>query len=113
MVGLGMALGPLPGGLLVEEVGWRSIFWINIPVGLAAIVLTALLVQGTACPPSRPGWPVAGDPCAGRAGLRPHRGARPRLDVRGYARLLRGGCAALLGLIAYEPCHEEPLIDVR
>ena len=30
--------------LLVETVGWRAIFWINIPIGLAAIVLAALFV---------------------------------------------------------------------
>src|SRR6266851_4010033 len=44
VVGLSMALGPVVGGLLVESVGWRGIFWVNIPVGIAAIVLTALFV---------------------------------------------------------------------
>ncbi|HEY0937337.1 MAG TPA: MFS transporter, partial [Trebonia sp.] len=42
--GLSMALGPVVGGILVGSVGWRGIFWANIPVGLAAISLTALLV---------------------------------------------------------------------
>jgi len=42
--GLSMALGPVAGGILVGSVGWRGIFWANIPVGLAAIALTALLV---------------------------------------------------------------------
>src|SRR3954454_22147723 len=39
--GISMALGAIVGGTLVSSVGWRSIFWINIPVGLAAILLTA------------------------------------------------------------------------
>jgi EmrB/QacA subfamily drug resistance transporter len=43
-VGLSMAMGPIVGGALVGSVGWRSIFWINIPIGLAALVLTALFV---------------------------------------------------------------------
>src|SRR5260370_40093071 len=42
--GLSIALGPVAGGALVDSVGWRGVFWINIPVGITAIVLTALLV---------------------------------------------------------------------
>ncbi|MFD8230093.1 MFS transporter [Streptomyces massasporeus] len=38
---LGMALGPLLGGALVDGVGWRPIFWLNLPVGLAIVLLTA------------------------------------------------------------------------
>ena len=32
------------GGVLVGTVGWRSIFWVNVPVGLAAIALTQRFV---------------------------------------------------------------------
>src|ERR1700742_1758227 len=42
--GLSMAMGPVLGGVLVEAVGWRGVFWVNIPVGIAALVLTALFV---------------------------------------------------------------------
>jgi EmrB/QacA subfamily drug resistance transporter len=44
VVGLSLGLGPIVGGLLIGTVGWRAIFWINIPIGIAAIVLTALFV---------------------------------------------------------------------
>jgi MFS transporter, DHA2 family, methylenomycin A resistance protein len=37
---LGVALGPVLGGLLVQAFGWRSIFIVNVPVGLAALWLT-------------------------------------------------------------------------
>jgi EmrB/QacA subfamily drug resistance transporter len=42
--GLSIAVGPIVGGALVDSVGWRGVFWINIPVGIAAIVLTARYV---------------------------------------------------------------------
>jgi EmrB/QacA subfamily drug resistance transporter len=44
VVGLSMALGPVLGGVLVDSAGWRSIFWINVPVGIAAGVLAAIFV---------------------------------------------------------------------
>src|SRR5205807_1390786 len=44
VVGISLALGPVLGGALVASLGWRSIFWINIPVGVAAVVLTAVFV---------------------------------------------------------------------
>jgi EmrB/QacA subfamily drug resistance transporter len=42
--GLSLALGPVLGGFLVSAVSWRAIFWINIPIGIAAIALTQVFV---------------------------------------------------------------------
>jgi DHA2 family methylenomycin A resistance protein-like MFS transporter len=40
-----LAVGPVLGGFLVDSLGWRSIFLINIPIGLAGIFLTQTFVQ--------------------------------------------------------------------
>ena len=90
--------------LLVDSVGWRSIFWINVPVGLAALVLTARLRPRV---PRRRGR-AALDPVgqllviapAGLADVRDHRGARARA---GRSPLILGcvavAAAALVALL--------------
>src|SRR5580693_3912907 len=51
--GLSMALGPVLGGALVDSVGWPAVFYVNVPVGLAAIVLTARYVPESRAPKAR------------------------------------------------------------
>ena len=83
-VGISLALGPVVGGALVESVGWRSIFWINVPVGLLALVLTMRFVPESRAPRPRRLDPVgraARDRPARLAHLRDHRGARRRLGA--------------------------------
>lgn len=55
--GLSLAIGPFIGGLLIGALGWRAIFWTNVPLGLAAIVLTSVFV-----PESRATTPRRLDP---------------------------------------------------
>jgi EmrB/QacA subfamily drug resistance transporter len=116
VVGLSMAVGPPLGGVLVASLGWRSIFWINVPVGIAAIVLAARFV-----PESRAPHPRRIDPvgqllvlitlASVTYGIIEGPGAG-----WGSARIV--GCFALgavaLGaLLADEPRRPEPLLDLR
>jgi EmrB/QacA subfamily drug resistance transporter len=43
---LGLSLGPFIGGLLTEHFGWRSIFWIMVPLGILTIYLVARHLKG-------------------------------------------------------------------
>jgi EmrB/QacA subfamily drug resistance transporter len=52
-VGISLALGPVLGGGLVQSVGWPAIFWINIPIGLAALGLTMRFVPESKAPRPR------------------------------------------------------------
>ncbi|HKN99476.1 MAG TPA: DHA2 family efflux MFS transporter permease subunit [Pseudonocardiaceae bacterium] len=48
IAGLAAAAGPILGGVLVSTVSWRLVFFVNLPVGLAAMVLTARFVPAPA-----------------------------------------------------------------
>ena len=114
--GISNALGPVLGGVLVDGLGWRSIFWINLPVGIAAIVLTLRFV-----PESRAAAPRRPDPIgqilviALLASLTfaiieaPQRGWGSPLIVAGFAL----SAAALAGLLYWERRRFEPLLDLR
>ena len=39
-IGVAVAIGPLVGGALTDGIGWQSVFALNVPIGIAAIVLT-------------------------------------------------------------------------
>ena len=116
VVGLSMGLGPVVGGLLVTSVGWRSIFWINVPIGLAACLLTALFVPESKAARPRPFDPVAQILLVVILASLTYaiiEGAR-----RGYTSpaivAAFGVCAlGVAAFIPYESRRREPLIDVR
>jgi EmrB/QacA subfamily drug resistance transporter len=116
LIGVSMALGPVLGGLLVGPVGWRSVFWVNIPVAVVAIALTARFV-----PESRAALPRRADPVgqvlvlACLAALvyaiieAPSAGWTSWRIV--VAVVLAVG--SLIGLLVYEPRRAEPLLEFR
>jgi DHA2 family methylenomycin A resistance protein-like MFS transporter len=53
MVSLGFAAGPVLGGLLTSCFGWRSIFWINVPVGILALTMVRRFVTEARVPNPR------------------------------------------------------------
>jgi EmrB/QacA subfamily drug resistance transporter len=114
--GLSMALGPVIGGLLIGLASWRAIFWVNVPVGVAAIVLTQLFV-----PASKAQHPRHFDPVGQLlviitlASLTYAIIEAPRA---GWLSVPTLGCfaiavAAVAAFIPYELRRAEPLIDPR
>ncbi len=116
VVGVSLALGPIVGGLLIETIGWRAIFWINIPIGLAAVVLTALFV-----PESRAARPRRFDPVGqilviiALASLTYAIIDAPRASWTSAQTLglFAVSALAVLGLVLYEPRRADPLIELR
>ncbi|MSY76571.1 MAG: MFS transporter, partial [Actinobacteria bacterium] len=42
--GIGVALGPITGGLLLQHFSWSSVFWVNVPIGVLALVAGGMLL---------------------------------------------------------------------
>ena len=51
--GVAAACGPVVGGILVSSVGWRSIFWVNVPIGAAMIAAALRYVPESRAPRPR------------------------------------------------------------
>lgn len=67
--GLGVALGPLVGGAVVEGMSWQWIFWLNVPIGIALIPLARLLLTESRGPSTALDLPGVGLVSAGLLGL--------------------------------------------
>lgn len=46
VVGTGAIAGPALGGLLVSAMGWRAVFFVNVPIGLITIVVSSIILTG-------------------------------------------------------------------
>ena len=58
VTGLAVAIGPLAGGVLTSGLSWRWIFFVNVPIGVAAVVITVRMVAESRSPrASGPDWP--------------------------------------------------------
>jgi EmrB/QacA subfamily drug resistance transporter len=80
---LAPVLGPVLGGLIVDNLSWRWIFYVNLPVGAIGLVLAAKLLPH------------------GRAQGRAKEGELPSLDWRGLALLSPGVALVVFGLSEY------------
>ena len=116
VVGFSLALGPVVGGALVDSLGWRSIFWVNVPVGIAAFLLAARFV-----PESRAPRPRRIDPVGQLLVFLVLAGVTYGIiegPVAGWTSYRIWGCfligaLALGALLVYEPRQPEPLIELR
>jgi EmrB/QacA subfamily drug resistance transporter len=116
VAGLSLAIGPLIGGALTQSVGWRSIFWINLPIGLTAVILAAMFVPESKAPRARAFDPIgqflvflclASVTTAVIEG--PHTGWSSWLILGLFAT----AAVALAIFLYYEPRRREPLLDLR
>ena len=114
--GAALALGPIVGGVLIETVGWRGVFWINLPIGAAAVVACAVLVPDSETS-TRRGTDLLGQLLATGSlfGLvfvlieSPGQGwTHPWVIITAAA-----AACAFVGFLRHESRHPDPFIDLR
>ena len=116
--GLATLAGPTVGGAIITYIGWRWIFFINVPIGIAALVATFLII-----PDLRPGrshgWDIVGNVLA-TAGLfaicfgliEGQRYSWGQIESYGITipEVIIGGVALLVVFLIWERFQTEPLL---
>ena len=113
--GLAIAGGPLVGGAVVDGPGWHWIFWLNVPIGLAAAALAMSRLPESRGPSARLDLPGAAMATAGAVALA--WGLVRATDVSWGSPQVIGALilAAVLiaGFIAWERRASEPMLPLR
>ncbi len=113
---LAPALGPVLGGLLVTDLSWRWVFYVNLPIGVAAFAFGAIFLEQTAQP--RPGrFDLAGFLLAGLGlGLAMY-GVSEGPDLGWHRPQVLGTIAAgavlLAAMVVVELRSADPMVDLR
>jgi EmrB/QacA subfamily drug resistance transporter len=60
VIGASTAAGPIVGGLLVQHIGWEACFYVNVPVGAAALIMSLLVLRETPASPAASSFDIPG-----------------------------------------------------
>jgi EmrB/QacA subfamily drug resistance transporter len=113
--GLGVALGPVVGGAVVDGISWHWIFWLNVPIGLAVVPLSARLLTESHGPAKQldlPGIALAGGGLLGVVfGI--VRGEALGWTSTSIVGSIAAGLALLVAFVAWELRAPAPMLPMR
>jgi EmrB/QacA subfamily drug resistance transporter len=113
--GLAVAGGPLVGGAVVQGLDWHWIFWINVPIGLAAAVLSAIHLPDSRGPATRldlPAVPLIAGGAVAVAWALVQAGSAGWSDPKVIAAFCVGA-ALLVAFVIRERRAAEPMLPLR
>jgi EmrB/QacA subfamily drug resistance transporter len=115
LAGMAVALGPIIGGAITEAIDWHWIFWINVPIGLSAVLLGLRLLPESKGAPGR--LDLAGVSLV-TGGVVAIVWALTRGNDVGWASpeivaSLAAGCVLLSAFLVWERRAAEPMVPLR
>ncbi len=114
VAGLGVAAGPLVGGVVTEGLDWHWVFWVNVPIGLAAAVALPRLVPESHGPHTRldPVGMLTASGAMGALVWGVLRGPTSGWSSTEVLVALALGAALLLSFVAWEARVAEPMVPL-
>lgn len=115
IAGIAVASGPLVGGAVTQGLDWHWIFWVNVPIGLAAALLSVVFLAESHGPATRLDLPAVGLVSGGVTGII---WALVRANEVGWTSpeiltTLTLGAVLLAGFVAWERRAPEPMLPLR
>jgi MFS family permease len=108
---IGLSLGPFAGGLLTQYLGWRAIFWANVPLGLMVIALIFWKLKGEWAEARGEKFDVVGSIMYSLTLLAIMYGFTMLPDIIGMV-LILAGAAGFVAFIRWETKVKSPVLDI-
>jgi EmrB/QacA subfamily drug resistance transporter len=115
IAGIAVASGPLVGGAVTQGLDWHWIFWVNVPIGLVATVLSVRRLAESRGPATRLDLPAVGLVSGGATGIiwalvRANQVGWGSLEIIAASSL---GIGLLAGFVAWERRAPAPMLPLR
>src|SRR4051794_13049036 len=115
-IGIAVAVGPLVGGALTDSLGWESVFYVNVPIGLAAIAMTVAKVSDSRDPNATSiDWPgvITFSTALFAAVLALVRGNGDGWGSTHIVLLLAAAVVLMIAFVAIEARSKEPMLPLE
>jgi len=108
---LGLSVGPFAGGVITQHLGWRYIFWMNLPLGLILMAVILLMLKGEWAEARGAKLDVVGSLTLGVSLLLTMYGFSTLPSIPA-AVMIAAGLVGLAGFVVYEQRVNNPLVDI-
>jgi EmrB/QacA subfamily drug resistance transporter len=109
---LGLSTGPVLGGVITEHLGWRFIFWLNLPIGLLLFAVIFFMLKGDWAESRGSRFDLAGSVIMALSLLSAMYGFSKLPAVDAFY-LLAAGLLGIVVFVVYESRLEHPVVDIK